>query len=87
MFVLAVFDSPGSDRFHFQSARGSVASLEWDCGDCSALTPPDCNITTNPLDGVLSHQRNNNIAQVATQLTIRRTIFCCSRISKISVQN
>ena len=71
--MLLVFDSPGSDRFHFQSARGSVASLEWDCGDCAALTPPHCNITNNPLEGVLSHKRNNNTAQVATLLT--RTSF------------
>jgi len=42
----SIFDTPGSDRFHFGSRSGSMQdsmSLEWDPQDCS------CRITDNPL--------------------------------------
>jgi len=55
-----IFDSPGSDRFHFgnaydehdSSAHGSVVSLEWDSQDCYkdlVDSSPAPRLTMNPL--------------------------------------
>jgi len=56
----SIFDSPGSDRFHFgdnfrdqtNSAHGSVVSLEWDSQDCYKDlldSSPSPRLTMNPL--------------------------------------
>eukprot|EP00090_Calanus_glacialis_P016099 TRINITY_DN25259_c0_g1_i1.p1 TRINITY_DN25259_c0_g1~~TRINITY_DN25259_c0_g1_i1.p1 ORF type:complete len:357 (-),score=61.37 TRINITY_DN25259_c0_g1_i1:192-1262(-) len=60
----SIFDSPGSDRFHFgdgskdqnNSAHGSIVSLEWDSQDCYKDLldrSPSPHLTINPLS--LSH--------------------------------
>jgi len=58
----SIFDSPGSDRFHFgdsyrdqsSSAHGSIVSLEWDSQDCykdllESSPSPSPRLTMNPL--------------------------------------
>jgi len=58
----SIFDSPGSDRFHFgdnykdqpSSAHGSIVSLEWDSQDCykdllESSSSPSPRLTMNPL--------------------------------------
>jgi len=54
----SIFDTPGSDRFHFGSRHGSLPdsmSLEWDPQDCYSPPKSTCRISDNPLAEVTIH--------------------------------